>query len=364
MPNETGDIENRPKELFTFPNYTQLPDEPFKIDLAGAVGEFLANDIFDLDGVQPSESAIYGLSNEFLDGVPVVRVNPSEEAIAFYKDRGDTFQMINVVVCCHSFERRDGALYGLPYHVSLRPAQKNGFPSEVSASWIEKIDLERILEGEPHYRGFNPFSNAFGLYAIGDIPRSDNVCSDVIGIVYRTYFIASKYQSKETSYPGMCTTLLEGNKGVIGDYRKYRLKNYFKKFVKVEPVKIWGCDSPIELFLLQAMSQIGLHPKIQMYIFPDGSTFPSLQSMWEGGVRTGKQHTNITEADFFFESEKVAVFCDSLAHHTSEAAIAKDAAIDEKLQAIGIRSFRVSGKDIAESPVSCATRLKEFLVSE
>jgi hypothetical protein len=364
MPNEISDIQNRPAELWKFPNYGHLPDEPFQIDLAGAVGDFLANDVFDLDGVQPLESTILKLSNEFFEGVPVVRVNPSKEAIAFYRERGDTFQMINVVVCCHSFERRDGKLYGLPYHVSLRPAQKNGSPSEVSANWIEKIDLERILAGEPHYKGYNPFSNAFGLYVIGKVPVSENVCSDVIGIVYKTYFIASKYDAKETSYPGLCASLLGENKGVIGDYQRYRFKQYFKSFKEIEPVKVWGCDSPIELFLLQAMSQIRLHPKIQMLIYPDGSTFPSLQSMWEGGMRTKKLAKIITEADFFFEDEKVAVFCDSVAHHTSEAEIAKDAAIDEKLKAIGIRSFRVYGKDIAESPVSCAARLQEFLAAE
>ncbi|MBX8612584.1 hypothetical protein K5D50_10680 [Pseudomonas cichorii] len=364
MPNEVGDIENRPKELFTLPSYTRLPDEPFKIDLAGAIGEFLAHDIYDLDGVQPLESAICELSNEFHEGVPVTHVNPSREAIAFYKQRGDTFQIINVVVCCHSFERRDGILYGLPYHVSLRPFQKGGLPSEVGVEWVENFDLERILAGEPHYKGYNPFSNAFGLYAIGNVPVSDNICSDVIGLVYKTYLIASKFVSKSITYPGLCGSLLGENKGSIGDYQKYRVKEYFKAFNNTKPVKVWGCDSPIELFLLQAMSQIGLHPKIQMLIYPDGSVFPSLHSMWEGGLRTKKLAKIITEADFFFESEKVAIFCDSLAHHTTNAAIAKDAAIDEKLKTIGIRSFRISGKDIAESPIRCAARLKDFLAAE
>ena len=124
-----------------------------------------------------------------------------------------------------------------------------------------------------------------------------------------------------------------------------------------------GCDSPIELFLLQAMCQIGLHPKIQMLIFPDGSAFPSLQSMWERGIRTGRLSKIITEADFFFEDEKVAIFCDSVAHHTSAEDRAKDSAIDTKLGRIGIRSFRVSGKDIAISPVSCAAKIKEFIGS-
>ncbi|WP_437880123.1 hypothetical protein [Pseudomonas sp. LRF_L74] len=361
MPNIEGDIQNRPKELYAFPNYSNLPDEPFQIDLAGAAGEFLANEIFDLDGVQPLESTILNLSNETFEGLPVIGVNPSEEAIEFYRRRGDTFQMVNVVVCCHSFERREGKLYALPYHVSLRPAQKNGLPQKVGVDWIARYDLERVLDGRPHYIGYNPFDTAFGLYAVGPVPISKNVCSDVIGFVYNIYVIASEYVPKDVIDPGLCTALLGETQGILGDYRKFRFKKYFKKFTETSPIKIWGCDSPIELFLLQAMSQIGLHPKIQMLIYPDGSIFPSLQSMWEDGIRTRKLSKIITEADFFFEKEKVAVFCDSKAHHTSAEALAKDLAIDKKLEAIGVRSFRLAGTEIADSPVRCAAKLKAYL---
>jgi hypothetical protein len=358
-----SDIQNRPRELWAFPNYSHLPDESFQIDLAGAAGEFLARDIFDLDGIQPLESAVLNLSKEMFEGLPVVGVNPSEEAIDFYRKRGDTFQMVNVVVCCHSFERREGKLYALPYHVSLHPDLKNGSPQQVGVGGIANYDLERVLEGRPHYIGFNPFATAFGVYAVGPVPVSEAVCSDVIGFVYNAYFIASNHVQKDALDPGLCTALLGETQGVLGDYRKFRFKEYFKKFNDSKPVKIWGCDSPIELFLLQAMSQIGLHPKIQMLIYPDGSIFPSLQSMWEGGVRTKKLAKIITEADFFFEKEKVAVFCDSKAHHTSATEVAKDLAIDKKLEAVGIRSFRLAGTDIADSPVRCAAKLKEFLVS-
>ncbi|MEE4679785.1 hypothetical protein V2K56_09040 [Pseudomonas alliivorans] len=363
MPNIEGDIQNRPQELRTFPNYSHLPDESFQIDLAGAAGLFLAHEIFDLDGIQPIESTVMKLSNDQFEGLPVVGINPSNDAIDFYRARGDTFQMINVVVCCHSFDRRDGKLYALPYHISLRPALKNGMPGQVGVDWINKYDLERVLEGRPHYIGYNPFSNAFGVYAIGPVPVAKNICSDMIGFVYNTYLIASNHVRKNVLDPGLCTSLLGETQGILGDYRKFRFKEYFKKFTRSEPVKIWGCDSPIELFLLQAMSQVGLHPKIQMLIYPDGSIFPSLHSMWEGGVRTKNLEKAITAADFFFEEEKVAVFCDSKAHHTSATAVAKDAAIDEKLEAVGIRPFRLAGTEIARSPVSCAAKLKEFLSS-
>jgi len=353
--NEAKDIENRPSELFTLPHYKHLPEARFQIDLKSSIGEFLANDLFDLDGNQPIEGKILDLT----DGV--IGVNPSKEAIDFYQTRGDSFQMINVVVCCYGFEEREGELFGLPYHISLRPSQKRGVPSSVSPKWIEATDLERVLEGQPHYMGFNPFRNAFGLFCVGEVPRNESMCSDVIGLVYNSYFLASNYEPNDVMDPGLCTTLLGESRSVLADYRKFRFSRYFKPFTNIEPIKIWGCDSPIELFLLQAMNSYGLKPLIQTHILIDGTTFPTLQSLWENGKRTKTLSNTITEADFYFENEKVAVFCDSVAHHSSKEAIAKDNAIDEKLKTIGIRSIRLSGPEIVQSPLASARKILEFL---
>ncbi|XVN18001.1 hypothetical protein QZH46_22230 [Pseudomonas corrugata] len=177
-----GDIRNRPKELWALPNYVRFPEEPFEINLECSIGEFLAHDLFDLDGNQPVEREIIKLTGSLIE------VNPSHEAINFYKERGDEFQMINIVVCCYAFERINGKLVGLPYHISLRPAQKHGKPQKIGPEVLEKLDLSRVLEGFPHYMGYNPFSNAFGLYVIGDAPTAKDVCSDVVGIVYKSYF--------------------------------------------------------------------------------------------------------------------------------------------------------------------------------
>ena len=100
-----------------------------------------------------------------------------------------------------------------------------------------------------------------------------------------------------------------------------------------------------------------------MHIFSDGTTFPSLQSMWENGKRTKALSKTITEADFYFEDQNVAVFCDSVAYHSSPEAIAKDRAIDEKLEGIGIRSIRILGPDIMASPLECAKKIRDFIAN-
>jgi len=79
--------------------------------------------------------------------------------------------------------------------------------------------------------------------------------------------------------------------------------------------------------------------------------------MWEGSVRTKALSKTITEVDFYFAKQRVAIFVDSVAHHSSEEAIAKDKAIDDKLEAIGIRSIRISGPDSMNSPIACAQRV-------
>lgn len=363
MTDIASDIENRPEELWGLPSYGCIPDGDFQIELESSIGDFLSHDLFDLDGNQPIESKMYALSNEFKDSYPVIGVNPSKEVIELYRERGDTFQMINIVVCCYAFEERNGKYFGLPYHISLRPAQKRGMPSSVTVDEIRNLDLETVLEGKPHYMGFNPFTNAFGLFGVGALPVDKDLCSDVIGFVYNMYFLASNYNTKDVCDPGMCTNLLGENKSVLNDYRKFRLSRYFKPFKNIEPIKIWGCDSPIELFLLQAINSLSLKPKIQMHIFSDGTTFPSLQSMWENGKRTKSLSKTITEADFYFEDQKVAVFCDSVAYHSSPEAISKDSAIDEKLEGIGIRSIRISGPDIMASPLECAKKIHSFIAS-
>lgn len=196
MTNKAAAIENRPQELLDIPHYGHLPNRPFKIELKNAVGEFLARDLFDLDGTQPIESKIIQLSNELKNGLPVFELNPSKEVIEFYKHRGDTFKMINVIVSCHSFQEVNGNMHGLPYHISLRPAAKAGSPQVIDIDAIERLDLNRVLEGQPRYIGYNPFSDAYGLYAIGPAPISKETHSDAIGFVYNSYFLASNYEKR------------------------------------------------------------------------------------------------------------------------------------------------------------------------
>ena len=337
-------IENRPEELAGLPFYQDLPHMPVRIDIEGAIGEFLNYDIFQLDGVQPLEQRHMEANNG------LIGVNASKESIAIYKEEKVNFQLIYIVVNAYGFREFNGEIVGKPYCISLVPAIKRGEISSVPPEWIENIDLEH-MDGVPKlYKGFNPFRGAFGLHIMGMHDYS-NIESDMLGFVHSIYAMADRFEHREVLLPGI--PKLEGHNQVLNDYKKYRNNWYFKPFKKLKPKKIWGCDSPIELFLIHAMDSIGLNPELQTIICEDGFTVPSFHKLWENH-KSRKRLKSITDADFYFPGEKLAVFCDSVAHHSPPETKKKDQAIDEKLKKIGIRSLRICGRDIAQSPMESA----------
>lgn len=352
MSDEISTITNRPEELRQLPHYNSLANMPIAIDIAGSIGDFLTYDLADLDGVQPVEARHLDL-NEGL-----IHVNPTEKSLAIYHDEKVRFQLISVVINAHSFEERDGIIHASPYSISLRPATKRGEVSEVDSSWLKAIDLEQIDHEPKYYFGFNPFQNAYGFYAIGLKPSDAGVESDMVGFIWKTYALATTFDNRNLASPGIPS--ISDHIQARRDYEKYRIDWYFKKFTKNKTRKIWGCDSPIELFLLQAMKNIGLKPDLQSMICEDQLVVPSFHKLWENH-KSRRRMKMITEADFYFPESKLAVFCDSKQHHSSPETIKKDAAISEKLASIGINSLRIPGVDIAKSPFECAERVKNAL---
>ena len=349
---DASNIENRPEELRDIPFYNSLPDMPLHLDLEGVTGDFFTHDIFQLEGVQPHEE-----KHSQING-GVLRVNPSEQSLELYRKERVEFQIVHLIVNAYDFEERDGILCGKPYCISLKPSTKREVISHANADWVGAMNWEKVGETEKKYIGFNPFQNTYGFFVIGPSPMSKNVEADMIGFVYRTYALATSFDHRRLLTPQI--PIIQDNNQVRRDYAKYRKDRYFKIFSKDKPRKIWGCDSPIELFLLQAMSSIGLKPVLQVIICGDGEILPNFHKLWEN-QKSRRRIKTITEADFYFHEQKLAVFCDSKTHHSSVEAIKKDNAIDEKLKNIGIRSLRIYGPDIVKSPMACADKVKDAL---
>ncbi|TBL75830.1 hypothetical protein EYY94_07740 [Obesumbacterium proteus] len=343
-------IENRPPELYDLPMYKGFTDKPFQIDIQSSIGDFLMYDIFDLDGIQPVESKHLSANNG------IIRVNPSEESIRLYLESKTKFQFVNVIVNAYDFKEKDGIVYGRPYNISIKPMEKNGQPQVVGVDYIKNIDLEALDQGRMVYHGFNPFTSSYGLFSMGDVPIDEALESDMIGFVFNTYALATVIDYRDITLPYVPSK----NKRVVKDYFDYRKKRYFKKFNNNKPRKIWGCDSPIELFLLQALASRGLYPEMQTIFCRDGTIFPHFHTLWENN-KARRNIDMITEADFYFPEKQLAIFCDSEAHHSAPLSREKDARISRELEVLGIKSLRIRGREIADSPFTCADKILSYL---
>lgn len=352
MTDELSSIENRPEELKEIPYYEKIPDVQIVMDIGGMIGEFLNYDLLDLAGIQPIESKHLSANKG------IIKVNPSKESIEIYRKKNTKFQLVSVVINAFGFKKKDDVIHAKPYSISLKVGTKRDKIEEKDIDLIEKFDLEGLESVPKYYAGFNPFTNAYGVYAMGTSSFNQSVESDMIGFVYKMYFLATEYNHRDVCPPSIPE--LEESNQASRDYQKYRKDRYFKKFTKDKPRKIWGCDSPIELFLLQAMDHMGLSPEIQTIICEDGVTYPSFHKLWEN-KKSRKRLKIVTEADFYFPNEKLAIFCDSKSHHSSQEAIDKDKAIDSQLIGMGIRSLRILGPEIVKSPFGCANIVKNAL---
>ena len=75
--------------------------------------------------------------------------------------------------------------------------------------------------------------------------------------MFKTYYNVNR-SVREVQEHDRRTTITSASLKICGDtkvtftrekFLKYRIKRYFKTFSNQKPRKIWGADSPIELFL-------------------------------------------------------------------------------------------------------------------
>jgi very-short-patch-repair endonuclease len=96
-----------------------------------------------------------------------------------------------------------------------------------------------------------------------------------------------------------------------------------------------------------------------MLIMDGGATFPSLYHLWQD-IEFRHSTGLVTEADLYFPSQRVAIFCDG-AHHSRGKQKIKDAAIGARLEALGIRAVRISGREINSNLPRAVSRVKYAL---
>jgi hypothetical protein len=395
-------IKDRPTHLLADHAYSHRPTPPYALEW-GAVPELACASIMDLGGIQPVMGAMVKAAGGLITD------RPSEREIALFRERRTAFQMISVVASVAAVRQREGAFAVTPIALSLFPASKRGEVTMVSVDSVAALlGGEDFGVFEPGYVGYDFFSGEWSAYGPLGLIASGKGFLDEVGIVINTYFLATEFDPDDvlTMHMGMPTEKLEAK------YCKRRRELLFQLFQRVEARRIWGVETPIELFLVQELARHGLHPSIQMLIMADGNTYPSARlhclfdqphllgsrkpapalngsdhldarrrTIWIGshdlihrrmpmpyrlstlsgsnGVQSNLEFRHapelITEADLYFPEQRVAVFCDG-SHHERRKQQLKDESINKRLVELGIRPVRVPGR-LINSDLNAAGRM-------
>lgn len=345
-------INNRPKILETIPFYNHLPRATFAVDTSG-LSPALNFDIYDLCGLCP---ITLDVSNLCPDGI---WIQPSEAVINYYDSNNIKFQMVLVVANVYDLKFEGDVLTGKPYSISLFPTSENGIVDEVSAKYANQFPLENIQGMGFAYFNSDPFSGGYDFYTrYGTLIGANglDIYTDSIGFVINGYFLATTYNKADVLLPNIPSA----SSYIQDKYTQFRVNHYFKKFTNLAPRKMWGADSPIELFLIQALAAKNIYPQIQTLIFRSGEIFPSFYEMISPKTLS-ENHEVVTEVDLYFPEKKIAVFCDSNRHHRSLKAKEKDKRISAELEKMGIKSIRIDGQEIVRSLEKSVEKIESIL---
>jgi hypothetical protein len=338
-------INDRPKHLLAQDDYKKLPAKPFAVQF-DALPSLVREALGPLGGIQPVTSAMAKAANGQLTDLP------SEGEIKLFKERGTLFQPVFLVLSIAHLKDGGTSDIATPYALSLMPTSKRGVIDEKDIDLVSKLDVQKILDAELCYVNFDPFTGDRGLFGplgsfLGEHPI--NCFLDELGIVVGQYFLSKEFEPADVMEVPMGFT----NPKSEEKYKKHRGKLLYTTFTEIKPRRVWGAQSPIELFLFQELLRRSLSPTLQVIMFDDGSIHPSLYDFWHD-LESQDAPGHITEPDMYFAENKLAVFCDSAKHHGRAKDKAKDAAIDKRLATIGVNSVRIPGPLIVNDLKSAA----------
>ena len=265
-------IENRPAYLLAEAAYKTLPKAPLVFDWT-TIPELLRVAMLDLDGIQPpTKEMVEAAGGELQD-------KPSEGEIALFKKRGTTFQFISIVLSLIAAGENDGVPQFKPFAVTLVPASKRDVVQSEAIDVVAALYVDAWLKAEPMYTGHDPFSGDWSLYGTlpGYLDGQRQGFLDEIGIVIDQFFLATETGADEI----LVADMKMPTEDMKARYEKHRKKLFFTPFNKIESRRVWGTETPIELFLMQGLARKCLFPECQVLIMSDGAAFPSLYHLWQ-----------------------------------------------------------------------------------
>jgi hypothetical protein len=336
-------IVNRPTHLTRQTDYNLFPDQPFSMSM-DSLPPLVRESLGSLGGIQPITGAMACAASGMLSD------KPSDGEVAMFRAAGTQFQMVMLVANIAHLRAGDGVPVAHPYALTLMPATKRGAISTTSIDFIVNMAGGVAEQAGWCYTGLDPFTGESGLFGVlGDLIGRYSGTLDEVGVVLGQYYLQVGYDTDDA----LETPLGFDNPRQEEKYRRHRTKLLYRPFYEAVPRRVWGAESPIELFLMQELLRRGLDPQPQVLFTDDGGCHSSLYHLWKD-VEFRHAPGIVTEADFFFPGPKLAVFCDSGSFHRGPKAQAKDEAIDTRLQNLGVTSVRVSGRTIVRDLAAAA----------
>lgn len=240
-------IENRPASLLADSAYSILPKLPFALDWS-SVPELIRVATLDLGGIQPVTKAMADAAGGTLHD------KPSDGEVALFQKRGTNFQLVSIVLSCVPAGEVEGVLQVRPFAMTLIPASKRDKVQESTIDLVAKLDVNAWLATEPMYAGYDPFSGGWSLY--GNLPGymdgKRKGYLDEMGIVIDQFFLATEL-AEDDEVLTMDTKM--PSEQMKARYEKHRRKLFFTPFKQVEARRVWGAETPIELFVIQALAK-------------------------------------------------------------------------------------------------------------
>ena len=347
-------ITHRPDHLLADAAYKILPAAPLNLDWS-SIPELVNLVISDLGGVQPPTKAMADAAGGEM------RDKPSDGEIRLFEERGTTFQLVSVVLNLIPGKVIDGTRRYRPYSVTLIPGSKRGNIQTVHIDFISKLDLDAWPPLDLIYSHYDPFTgdwSAFGAMP-GYFDGKREGFLDEVGVVVDQFFLATHVPVEDEV---LMLDLRMSSEKDTARYAKHRKNLFFKPFDKVRSRRIWGAETAIELFMIQALAKDGHYPECQMLIMNDGATFPSMYHLWRDPTFR-KSEDIISSVDLYFPTENVAVFCDG-GNHARRKHKERDKNIDAALTALGIRPVRVLSSLIKSDLANAAGKVKHVLSAQ
>jgi hypothetical protein len=345
-------IKDRPAALEARYEYRKLPTKPFKLSWEW-VPELVSASLMPLGGIQPITETVTRLAGG------VIYDEPSDVEVEYFRSIHAKFQPVLLVMSLASLSGPDDGLEGVPYAISTIPMSKRGVVVTVDMDSVKAHQGgAAFAEADWCYSGFDPFVGEWSTFSsAGTILDMKGGAGhvDELGAVIGMYYLHTEYERND---------VMESDRSLPDEksrkrFLRNRIKTVYQPFKRVEARRIWGAQTPIELFLYQELLFRGFRPQLQQLVFPDGRIYPSLYDSY-ADVETRHELHLLTEIDIFFPEQRLAVFCDGR-HHGKGKQAERDARIDAKLAELGISSVRVSGRIIIENLENAADQIAQKL---